>query len=155
MHFLSSKITQYWVILYAAWFTWFVYLQLLVYNDVYKNVNDICSNFKKIPQSWGLSVPMTEIYFPYDLMKLNFKELRFYLMPDLWDNTEVVSDLSLLSRDDLWIIGYHEANGTICKCLWIILVLTFLCGYFSLKGSAADNLCSLTINEKTECTHQG
>lgn len=28
-------------------------------------------------------------------------------------------------------------------------------GYFSLQGSRADELCSMTINERTECSHQG
>lgn len=152
MFFLSSKVTHYWVIPYAAWFSWLVYLQLLIYNGVYRTVNYIGSNFKKIPQSSGLSVPKTEIYCPYALIKLNFKVFIFYLMSDFWDNTWVVSDLPLLSRDGLWILGYHEANGTMRECLWIILDLMFLCGYFSLQGSATDDLCSLTINEKTKCS---
>lgn len=131
-------------------FSWFVYLQL----NVYKNVNGTCPNFEKIPQSWSLSLPKTEIYCPYALIKLNYKVFSFHLMPDLWDKTHVVSDLSLLSRGDLRIMRYREVNGTMSTFLWIILDLTFQCGYFSLQGSVTDDLCSLIINEKTECSHQ-
>lgn len=84
-------------LLAASWIQWYK-----------QGCNDTCSNFKKIPQSWGCSVPKTEIYCPYVLMKLNFKVFRFYLMPDLWDSSYVYR-LGLAQQG--WFVGYRVPWG--------------------------------------------